>query len=151
MDGVLGVTQLTVQTVCTMPLERAAVRHHRPHHWRLKERERNLLAAVLSIVVIATLSTALVHPRWFYLQGGGCGHKYLGVQNFFYVGYFEEFPRHFVNGPSRLPSYVYYGWNEGKSSAFCPAGFVFGNLQASTHTLEAGRIRRDVFTSKSLS
>ncbi|KAL1439980.1 hypothetical protein MTO96_009804 [Rhipicephalus appendiculatus] len=35
-----------------------------------------------------------------------------GVQNFFYVGYFEVFPRHFVNGPSRLPSYVYYGWNE---------------------------------------
>ncbi|KAL3184888.1 hypothetical protein MRX96_030781 [Rhipicephalus microplus] len=95
-----------------MPLERATARHHRPHHWRLKERERNLLAAVLSIVVIATLSTALVHPRWFYLQGGGCGHKYLGVQNFFYVGYFEVFPRHFVNGPSRLPSYVYYGWNE---------------------------------------
>uniref|UniRef100_A0A1E1XDF0 Putative conserved plasma membrane protein n=2 Tax=Amblyomma TaxID=6942 RepID=A0A1E1XDF0_9ACAR len=95
-----------------MPLERAAARHHHPHHWRLKERERNLLAAVLSIVVIATLSTALVHPRWFYLQGGGCGHKYLGVQNFFYVGYFEAFPRLFVNGPSRLPSYIYYGWNE---------------------------------------
>lgn len=121
MDGVLGITQLTVQTVCTMPLERAAARHHRPHHWRLKERERNLLAAVLSIVVIATLSTALVHPRWFYLQGGGCGHKYLGVQNFFYVGYFEEFPRHFVNGPSRLPSYVYYGWNEVMKDCVTPA------------------------------
>lgn len=101
-----------------MPLERTLMR--RPQRWRLKERERNLPAAILSIVVIATLSTALVHPRWFYLQGGGCGHKYLGVQQFFYVGYFETSPRLFVNGLSRPPSFVYYGLNEEMKDCVTP-------------------------------
>lgn len=95
-----------------VPRERTVVWPRRPRRWRLTERERNLPAAILSIIVIATLSTALVHPRWFYLQGGGCGHNYLGVQQFFYVGYFETAPRLFANDLSHPPSFVYYGLNE---------------------------------------
>lgn len=79
---------------------------------RPKECERNLSAALLSIVVIATLSTALVHPHWFHLKGGSCTRKYVGVQEFFYIGYFETTPRTLADEFSRVPSYTYYGLNE---------------------------------------
>lgn len=52
-------------------------------HWRLKERERNIIAAAFSIAVIAALATALAQPHWFYLKGGECDGKYIGVQEYF--------------------------------------------------------------------
>lgn len=113
-NGALSALQALRNTMLVVPRERTVVWPRRPRRWRLTERERNLPAAILSIIVIATLSTALVHPRWFYLQGGGCGHNYLGVQQFFYVGYFETAPRLFANDLSHPPSFVYYGLNEGR-------------------------------------
>lgn len=56
---------------------------------REKEKEKNLLSAVLSMVVIALLSTAIAQPRWFKLKGGGCSKSSLGVNEFLYVGYFD--------------------------------------------------------------
>ena len=74
---------------------------HRHHHgrrrrFRFKHRERNFLAAVCSMVVIVTLSTAMAAPNWFYLRGGGCRDKMdnpihtLSVYQFFYMGHFTE-------------------------------------------------------------
>ncbi|XP_064466319.1 transmembrane protein 127-like [Ornithodoros turicata] len=79
---------------------------------RPKEHERNLPAALLSVVVIATLATALVHPRWFHLRGGGCTRKYIGVHEFFYIGYFEKTSHVFSDGAMEFPSYTYYGLDE---------------------------------------
>ncbi|CAM1296822.1 TMEM127 (predicted) [Pycnogonum litorale] len=56
------------------------------------KRERNFIAAVFEIIVIAILATALAQPQWFHLVGGGCNHSYLGAYQFVYVGYFESRP-----------------------------------------------------------
>ena len=75
-------------------------RHHHHHgrrrRMRMKHRERNFLAAVCSMVVIVTLSTAMAAPNWFFLKGGGCRDKMdndvhtLSVYQFFYMGHFTE-------------------------------------------------------------
>lgn len=50
--------------------------------WFLRQ-DRNVLAAVLSIIVIATLATALAQPKWFSIRGGVCNRTYIGLQDFF--------------------------------------------------------------------
>lgn len=55
------------------------------------EKERNVLSAILSIVVIATLATALAQPKWFSITGGVCTRRYIGLQEFFYVGNFNNY------------------------------------------------------------
>lgn len=82
--------------------------------WRAKNKERNLLAAVLSIVVIALLSTSLAQPRWFFFRGGKCARRYLGVYDFFYFGYFDEHYGEQVpaeNGDNQS-GFVYHGFSE---------------------------------------
>ena len=80
---------------------RSPHRHRHHHHGRrrrlrFKHRERNFLAAVCSMVVIVTLSTAMAAPNWFFLKGGGCRDKMnnavhtLSVYQFFYMGHFTE-------------------------------------------------------------
>ncbi|KAK3610416.1 hypothetical protein CHS0354_016595 [Potamilus streckersoni] len=76
-------------------------RHHHHHHsYRhsrllrsvIKYKERNLFAAVCSMVVIVILCTALAEPKWVHLQGGGCMSAgelhHLGAYQFFYPGRF---------------------------------------------------------------
>ncbi|CAG2177529.1 unnamed protein product, partial [Oppiella nova] len=55
------------------------------------DKERNVLSAIMSIVVIATLATALAQPKWFSINGGLCPRKYIGLQEFFYVGNFNGY------------------------------------------------------------
>jgi hypothetical protein len=45
-----------------------------------------LLSALLSILVIATLATALTQPKWFSVRGGVCGRKFIGLQLFIEFG-----------------------------------------------------------------
>lgn len=77
--------------------------------WRLKERERNLVSAMLGIFVIAILAIALSQPRWFILKGGGCSQKYLGMQQFFSFGQFktESSVISLDGSKSHSPSLVY--------------------------------------------
>ncbi|CAH1783039.1 unnamed protein product [Owenia fusiformis] len=76
---------------------------------RYKHRERNFVAAVCTTIVIVTISTALAEPNWFYLRGGGCNTKYLGVFQFFYIGSFEQSSGDVgVPGQVVQPKFVYY-------------------------------------------
>ena len=85
----------------TRSYSRSPHRHRHHHHGRrrrlrFKPRERNLLAAVCSMVVIVTLSTAMAAPNWFFLKGGGCRDKMdnavhtLSAYQFFYMGHFTK-------------------------------------------------------------
>ena len=55
------------------------------------DKERNVLSAIMSIIVIATLATALAQPKWFSITGGVCTRRYIGLQEFFYVGNFNNY------------------------------------------------------------
>ena len=55
------------------------------------DKERNVLSAIMSIIVIATLATALAQPKWFSITGGLCSRRYIGLQEFFYVGNFNNY------------------------------------------------------------
>lgn len=50
---------------------------------------KNVFAALMSILVIATLATALAQPRWFSVKGGSCAKPYIGLQEFFYISTFK--------------------------------------------------------------
>ncbi|KAI1303167.1 putative transmembrane protein [Halotydeus destructor] len=50
-----------------------------------QDRDRNVFAAIMSIIVIATLATALAQPKWFSITGGTCTKKYIGLQEFLYI------------------------------------------------------------------
>lgn len=99
-----------------------------PHHlWmqrrvQLKERERNFPASLLSITVIATLSTALAQPRWFFLKGGGCSRTFIGVQDFFYMGYFETVTpiKNIDNRQGHSMTLIYYGYNDEMRNCVTP-------------------------------
>ncbi|XP_014673819.1 PREDICTED: transmembrane protein 127-like [Priapulus caudatus] len=47
-----------------------------------KHRERNLVSAACTVLVLAMLSVALAQDRWFWLNGGGCDTSKLGVIEF---------------------------------------------------------------------
>lgn len=49
------------------------------------DKDKNVIAAVMSILVIATLATALAQPKWFSVKGGSCTKKYIGLQELFYA------------------------------------------------------------------
>lgn len=57
-------------------------RHRRRHRLRPKQTERNLVAAILGMVVIAVLISALADQKWFKLHGGQCSKEYLGAYQF---------------------------------------------------------------------
>ena len=65
-------------------------RHHRHRrrrrHLRPKQTERNLVAAILGILVIAVLIAALAEQKWFKLHGGKCQYTYMGVYQFLTKG-----------------------------------------------------------------
>ncbi|RWS03261.1 hypothetical protein B4U79_11940 [Dinothrombium tinctorium] len=92
-------------------------RHERSHasdprffsHWPsssptpVADKDKNIMSAVISILVIATIATAVAQPKWFSIRGekatseseiiksrcGSCNRKYIGLQEFFYVGTFS--------------------------------------------------------------
>ncbi|XP_054766034.1 transmembrane protein 127-like [Lytechinus pictus] len=57
-------------------------RHRRRHRLRPKQTERNLVASILGMVVIAVLISALADRKWFRLHGGKCKQEYLGAYQF---------------------------------------------------------------------
>jgi hypothetical protein len=80
--------------------------------FRFKRKESNIVAAVVNMVVMLLLCTAVAEPQWFYLKGGGCRHAslavpsefdsihYLGVTQFLYMG-------HFIATPHGSTTYAY--------------------------------------------
>ncbi|RWS20185.1 hypothetical protein B4U80_02515 [Leptotrombidium deliense] len=63
------------------------------------DRDKNIMSAIVSILVIATIATAIAQPKWFSIKGGSCNRKYIGLQEFFYVGTFS-----YVKVGSRFPA-----------------------------------------------
>ncbi len=51
-----------------------------------KKHERNYASALCSMFAVATLAVSLSDYRWFWLNGGLCNSKYIGVNMFFAVG-----------------------------------------------------------------
>ncbi|PIK61926.1 putative transmembrane protein [Apostichopus japonicus] len=66
-------------------------RRHR-HNYRLnfKQAERNWIAAVFDLVVMAVLISALADQSWFRLHGGNCPAKSFGVLNFLFESFTPE-------------------------------------------------------------
>lgn len=56
---------------------------------RLKNRERNLVAAAFDFLAVSMLAAALGDQEWFYLNGGKCQLKYLGTSLFYKIGSFR--------------------------------------------------------------
>lgn len=52
----------------------------------LKRYERNYASASCSMFAIAALAVSLSDYRWFWLNGGLCNSKYIGLSMFFAVG-----------------------------------------------------------------
>ncbi|XP_071947919.1 transmembrane protein 127-like [Antedon mediterranea] len=57
-------------------------RHRRSRQIRPKTTERNLVAAIMGMVVIAFLIAALAEQKWFSLHGGKCDKEYIGAYEF---------------------------------------------------------------------
>ncbi|CAF0804111.1 unnamed protein product [Adineta ricciae] len=51
-----------------------------------KKHERNYASALCSMFAVATLAVSLSDYRWFWLYGGLCNSRYLGLNMFFSVG-----------------------------------------------------------------
>lgn len=49
-------------------------------------KERNYPSAICSMFAIATLAVSLSDYRWFWLYGGVCNKRYLGLNMFFSIG-----------------------------------------------------------------
>jgi len=49
-------------------------------------KERNYASAVCSMFAVATLVVSLFDYRWFWLRGGVCNSKYIGLNMFFSIG-----------------------------------------------------------------
>jgi hypothetical protein len=52
----------------------------------IKRYERNYASASCSMFAIAALAVSLSDYRWFWLNGGSCNSKYIGLSMFFAVG-----------------------------------------------------------------
>lgn len=91
---------------------------HRRRHWHImKDKERNFLAAVCSMVVIVIMSTAMAEPDWIYVGGGGCRDQadapvhQLGLFQFFVQGKVEK------GRPEMHHKFHYnYFWDGGKQA-----------------------------------
>lgn len=56
---------------------------------RLKNRERNLIAAAFDFLAVSMLAAALGDQEWFSLSGGKCPLKHLGTSLFYKIGSFR--------------------------------------------------------------
>jgi hypothetical protein len=50
------------------------------------DKERNYASAICSMFAVATLVVSLWDHRWFWLYGGICNTKYVGLNMFFSIG-----------------------------------------------------------------
>lgn len=79
------------------------------------DRERNIIAAIFSAILIVLLIISLVLPDWYHLKGGRCSRQVLGAEQFFYIGSFKDVTIPSLTGGNvTYPSLAYYGLNEGK-------------------------------------
>ncbi|CAF4481050.1 unnamed protein product, partial [Rotaria socialis] len=53
---------------------------------RRRKQERNYASAIFSMFSIATLAVSLFDYRWFWVKGGLCNFKYIGLNMFFSLG-----------------------------------------------------------------
>ena len=63
------------------------------------------------MVVVVIMSAALSQPQWFWIEGGGCNTRFLGLYLFLYPGHFRA-----VEGEHLLPSsphLIYYTNGQG--------------------------------------
>ena len=72
-------------------------RHRRRHRTRWKQTERNLIAAILGMVVIAVLIAAVADKKWFKLHGGKCPSEYLGAYEFLTPNILSEVSRKYTS------------------------------------------------------
>lgn len=59
-------------------------RHRHNYRFNFKQAERNWIAAVFDMVVMAVLISSLADQSWFQLHGGRCAAKSVGVLNFLF-------------------------------------------------------------------
>lgn len=72
------------QNLVSQPVLTTRVRS--THSSTLKRYERNYASATCSMFAIAALAVSLSDYRWFWLTGGLCNSKYIGLSMFFAVG-----------------------------------------------------------------
>lgn len=75
-------------------------------------RERNVLAALFSAMLIFLLVMALALPNWYYLKGGGCALEVLGAEQFFYPSSVQKGILPLVSKNFSHSSLAYYGFND---------------------------------------
>ncbi|GFQ77270.1 transmembrane protein 127 [Trichonephila clavata] len=75
---------------------------------RNSERERNIIAAIFSALLIVLLIMALALPNWYKLKGGGCTRQVLGTGEFFYISSVENLTVPPNNGNISYSKLAYY-------------------------------------------
>ncbi|XP_015911059.1 transmembrane protein 127 [Parasteatoda tepidariorum] len=84
------------------------------------ERERNVIAAIFSAMLILLLIMALSLPNWYYLKGGGCRHQVLGAEQFLYVNPGDSGIISLNSGNISHASLAYYGLNDDMKNCLTP-------------------------------
>jgi hypothetical protein len=74
------------QNLVSQPIAPITTRIHSSSSSILKRYERNYASASCSMFAIAALAVSLSDYRWFWLNGGLCNSKYIGLSMFFAVG-----------------------------------------------------------------
>jgi hypothetical protein len=74
------------QNLVSQPIPTITTRTHSSSPSILKRFERNYASASCSMFAIAALAVSLSDYRWFWLNGGLCNSKYIGLSMFFAVG-----------------------------------------------------------------
>lgn len=84
-DDPIESTVVEEQNLVSQPATPIATRAHSSSS-TLKRYERNYASASCSMFAIAALAVSLSDYRWFWLNGGLCNSKYIGLSMFFAVG-----------------------------------------------------------------
>jgi hypothetical protein len=74
------------QNLVSQPIISTVSRTRSSSPFILKRYERNYASASCSMFAIAALAVSLSDYRWFWLNGGLCNSKYIGLSMFFAVG-----------------------------------------------------------------
>lgn len=74
------------QNLVSQPIVTTTTRTRASTSSILKRYERNYASASCSMFAIAALAVSLSDYRWFWLNGGLCNSKYIGLSMFFAVG-----------------------------------------------------------------
>jgi hypothetical protein len=74
------------QNIVSQPIVSTSTRIRSSPSSIIKRYERNYASATCSMFAIAALAVSLSDYRWFWLNGGLCNSKYIGLSMFFAVG-----------------------------------------------------------------